>query len=218
MPPDTYLTDPFPLATDLGDIDGDGDLDWITSSFSGDWFVYENTGQGLFALREELPSPSAASCALLADLDGDGDLDAALIDELADVVLIQHNDGATATIWNDRGNGLAGSSGTPVLTGSGNLLAGESLDLDLSGALPSSLSFWFVGFAALNLPFKGGTLVPAVDFLVFLPTDPAGELAVSVPLSASLPPGTEVLFQVWQADPGGPAGFSASNAVRGLVP
>ncbi|MDX1390323.1 MAG: FG-GAP-like repeat-containing protein, partial [Acidobacteriota bacterium] len=30
-PPQTYPTDPFVLASDLADLDGDGDLDWITS-------------------------------------------------------------------------------------------------------------------------------------------------------------------------------------------
>ena len=80
--------DPFPLATDLGDVDGDGDLDWATSSFSGDWWLLTNNGAGQFTLAREFPSTSAASCALFFDSDNDGDLDLALIDEIADQVVL----------------------------------------------------------------------------------------------------------------------------------
>ena len=86
--PRLFPLDPFPLATDLGDVDGDGDLDWVTSSFSGDWLLLENDGTGSFSLRRRFPAPEAASCALLADFDGDQDLDLALVDELADEVHI----------------------------------------------------------------------------------------------------------------------------------
>lgn len=83
----------FPLATDLGDLDGDGDLDWITSSFNGDWVVLENDGTGSFQFLGELPAPNAASCSLMADLDNDGDLDLALVDELDNLVIISRNEG-----------------------------------------------------------------------------------------------------------------------------
>lgn len=88
-----YTTDPFPLATDLGDLDGDGDLDWVTSSFSGDWFLFENTGAGVFEFRQEFLAPQASSCALLLDIDNDRDLDLALIDELSDDIIIMANVG-----------------------------------------------------------------------------------------------------------------------------
>ncbi len=93
-PPVVQFTDPFPLATDLGDLDGDGDLDWVTSSFGGDWRLFRNDG-GVFVFDQEFPAPQAASCALPVDIDNDCDLDLALIDELADVVLLQTNGGTT---------------------------------------------------------------------------------------------------------------------------
>ncbi len=89
--PQRYNTDPFPIATDLGDLDGDGDLDWVTSSFSGDWFLFVNDGAGQFSFRQRFQPPQKASCALMMDADNDGDLDLALIDEVADVVRLQEN-------------------------------------------------------------------------------------------------------------------------------
>lgn len=89
----SYLvpTDPFPLATDLGDVDGDGDLDWVPSSFLGDWSLFTNDGLGNFTFRRSFPASQAASCALMFDSDNDGDLDLALIDEVADEVILVIN-------------------------------------------------------------------------------------------------------------------------------
>jgi len=81
-------TDPFPLATDLADLDGDGDLDWVTSSFFGDWMVFDNDGSGSFSLVESYDAPQAASCSIPMDLDNDGVLDLVLIDELEDEVIL----------------------------------------------------------------------------------------------------------------------------------
>ena len=47
----------FPLATDLGDLDGDGDLDWVTSSFDGEFLVLLNDGAGTFEFYAELDAP-----------------------------------------------------------------------------------------------------------------------------------------------------------------
>ena len=96
--PTTYPTDSFPLATDLGDMDGDGDLDWVTSSFGGDWRLYLNDGAGNFTFDQEFNAPSNASCALMLDIDNDGDLDLALIDEIADVVLVEKNSGTAPAL------------------------------------------------------------------------------------------------------------------------
>ena len=83
----------FPLAVDLGDLDGDGDLDVVTSDFRTRLFlIYENQGDGtLLRLPNQLTALGAASCAILHDRDNDGDLDITGIDEVADeLILFRH--------------------------------------------------------------------------------------------------------------------------------
>ena len=73
----------------------------------------------------------------------------------------------------------------------------------------------FVGLSELGAPFKGGTLVPAVDLLVPLTTDAAGGTSLQATWPAGIPPGFNFWVQVWIADPGGPVGFAASNGLKG---
>jgi hypothetical protein len=81
----------FIVASDLGDVDGDGDLDWMLSSFGGSrWHLYVNNG-GVMTPDQIFLAPSAASCAVFMDFDNDADVDLALIDEVADVVLLMRN-------------------------------------------------------------------------------------------------------------------------------
>lgn len=94
--PQAYATPNFGLATDLGDVDGDGDLDWITSSFSGKWQLMLNDGAGLFTVDQQIDASFAASCAVMLDIDNDSDLDLALIDEGADEVILLQQSGVVA--------------------------------------------------------------------------------------------------------------------------
>ncbi len=92
--PDIFSVDPTALATDLGDLDGDGDLDWMLASFGGDWALFENIN-GSFVFHNEFDAPAAASCSLFMDIDNDGSLDLALLDELANEIIILRNNGET---------------------------------------------------------------------------------------------------------------------------
>ncbi|KKJ01367.1 FG-GAP-like repeat-containing protein [Prochlorothrix hollandica] len=62
---------------DLGDIDGDGDIDAVTSNFGGSR-VYLNDGTGFFTDTDQNLGNSYAAGIDLGDLDGDGDLDMAV--------------------------------------------------------------------------------------------------------------------------------------------
>ena len=83
----------FPLASDLGDLDGDGDLDTVSSHFgSGRFEIHENDGGGSLApLPGALEASEAASCAILHDRDNDGDLDISGIEELDDLLILFGN-------------------------------------------------------------------------------------------------------------------------------
>jgi len=65
------------FAMDVGDVDGDGDLDLV---FGSRWRnrLFENDGKGSFVEITEsaVPDdPNSTACVILADVDGDGDLD-----------------------------------------------------------------------------------------------------------------------------------------------
>lgn len=115
--------------------------------------------------------------------------------------------------FGDLGAALAGTTGQPLLDGSGQVLAGETVTLSLTNALPLTSTGLVLGFQQLLAAFKGGTLVPSPDILwVGLPVDAAGSLLLELPWP-TLPGGFEISAQHWIVDPGGPAGFSASNAL-----
>ena len=77
-----------PFAVDLGDLDGDGDLDVVVSNYFADWQVLENDGTGKISLAQSVNPTRAASCALLLDIDTDNDLDLVLIDEEQDEIVV----------------------------------------------------------------------------------------------------------------------------------
>jgi hypothetical protein len=80
------------LSSDLGDLDGDGDLDWSVSSYSGGlWRLFQNDGTGSFTFWQDIPSTVGASCSILLDTDGDGDLDLALTNEETDQIVLMYN-------------------------------------------------------------------------------------------------------------------------------
>ncbi len=133
------------VATDLGDLDGDGDLDWVLSAFSGGaWGVFENDGTGTFTHVYDFPATDNPACALLFDFDRDQDLDIALLDEIADEVVLLENTFPGANFC----PALLNSTGLPATTSfTGSL---DVADNELSvhaGPLPDGFGFYFYGQA-----------------------------------------------------------------------
>ena len=120
------------------------------------------------------------------------------------------------------GLALGGTYGEPSLAGSGELETGSRVSLALTGALEDATAWFVVGLVELNVPFMGGTLVPAFNppsgLIVVLQTDGEGEIAITDAWPAGVPPGLEIYVQYWIDDPGGSFGFAASNAIQGTTP
>ncbi len=126
---------------------------------------------------------------------------------------------APTTPFCDSGRGLDGVAGLARLSGSGTLLVGDPVTLTLDGGVPAGSATLLIGASAIFAPFKGGTLVPALDFPIFgLPLDGNGDLALAGPWPTGVPAGVLIFFQYWMDDAAGPAGFSASNGLILAVP
>ncbi|MCB9897949.1 MAG: peroxiredoxin [Planctomycetes bacterium] len=177
-------------------------VDQFTRLRDGDRFWYELLPSDLKSMAESRT---------LADVIRDN---TTLSNEVPDHVFIQ--------AWTDLGASLAGTLGAPRLRGVGSLLPGSATRYVLDGARPSAPALFVLGFTTLNVPFKGGTMVPWVGsplgVLVPFGTDPAGGAIFPFVWPASAPSGSQVWAQCWIADPGAPAGVAASNAVRGDSP
>lgn len=122
------------------------------------------------------------------------------------------------SVWLDLGQGLAGTAGAPVLILDGPLTGASLVDVSLSNAAGSSAAWLVVGLVLLEAPFKGGVMVPDVDFLLPGLTTPAGTLDVSFTWPTGAPAGTATFYQHWVQDAGGPKGFAASHGVQGTTP
>ncbi|RKY19439.1 MAG: hypothetical protein DRQ55_10595 [Planctomycetota bacterium] len=122
--------------------------------------------------------------------------------------------------WVDLYGGIAGTGGLmPVIVGEGILLPCDPVSLTLTDGPPNSTAYLLVALTAINLPFKGGVIVPDLDtILLALPTDAFGGLFVSGPWPPGIPPGITTYVQCWFQDAGAIHGFSASDAIAGTTP
>lgn len=156
-----------------GDIDGDGDLDVISTSFIDDkvsW--YENDGTGNF-LNEHVISTSEnnPNSIYICDLDGDNDLDILIGNYLSDSILWFENDGdgnfPTSNLISNTSNGpysvyasdLDGDNDLDVIVGSssGNVVVwfmnlGEG---EFTDEIVLSSNIDFVATAVLTIDLDG---------------------------------------------------------------
>ncbi|HTE05497.1 MAG TPA: hypothetical protein VK824_04810 [Planctomycetota bacterium] len=121
--------------------------------------------------------------------------------------------------WTDLGATFAGADGSPVLTGTGTAEAGSMVTITLSDAKPGAAAALVIGVALANVPFKGGTMIPAPMLLLpGLPVSAAGSLALPAVLPAALPSGFQLYMQMWIPDGSAAHGFASSNGLGLLIP
>ena len=221
----------FPTAVDVGDLDGDGELDVVIGrnivsellnpgQTVGDVLVLRGNGDGTFQtpglVVSKVPQPRDVE---IADMDADGrpDVLAANFQSLALRVLPNRTYGPGSPFL-DLGGALGGTNGYPIQIASGTLVAGQPFSFRLASGPPSGQAWHIVGLAALNAPFKGGTLIPAATLVNGpFPLDGTGglNLAGNWPSGGS---GLTLWAQFWMAQGGSPAGFAATSGVRAQIP
>ena len=209
------------------DLDGDGRKDLLCGNTNGELAFYANVGTdaapafaGHVLLQADgvvidLPTPGRSRPSL-CDWTGDGTLD----------VLVGLGDGKLhlyqgESAWSNLGLGLAGSHGVPHTTGTGSLAPGTPVGVTLAGALPGTTAWFVMGATRIDLPLKGGVLVPDPNppgFFVPVPTDGTGGVVLSSTWPAGIPSGSSVFIHWWIVDGAAPKGLSASNAIEGSVP
>jgi hypothetical protein len=115
--------------------------------------------------------------------------------------------------------GTRGKPGAARAVAQGSLKPSSPISIAISNGPAFGTATLIIGGSALDVPFKGGTLVPFPNLLLFgLPLNASGGFAASGTWFGQLPSGTATWFQAWMHDPGGPAGWSATNALLGVVP
>jgi hypothetical protein len=206
---------PDPIHPDFmaADLDLNGTTDLIST---GSTWLWPGRGDGTFAGPIKLEHSSTID--EIVDLSGDGLLD--LLDR-ANFTTPRFNALVhTGGPWFDAGPGLAGGGGIPALSVGGFPAATVPIRIRLEQAAPAAPLGLVFGLQAVNLPFKGGVMVPATalpDGLVtWLATTGDGSLELSAPWPSGIPAGQGIWVQCWIVDALAPAGASASNAMTTL--
>ena len=123
--------------------------------------------------------------------------------------------------WSDTGNALAGANAAPAMAGMGPLTGNTPVSLLITGATPGATAWLCMGIAALNVPFKGGVLVPDINppgGVLPLPTNELGNAVLAGTWPAGVPSGAAFFFQSWFVDASGPKGYTATNGLRAVTP
>ena len=193
-----------------GDFDGDGlsDFAFVAShGFDENGRVFIASGASGFdtihALRTVPGEGYGRSLASTAGLDFDGANDLAI--------------GAPGGIGLRLIHALDGN-GSPRLSGTGDLSPSSPFSIALTDARGHAPFVMVVGLARVDLPTKGGVLVPFPTSLFTLSTNASGSFSVSSTWPAAVPGGITLWMQAWVVDPDGPYGFAASNGLGGETP
>jgi len=200
----------------FGDLDADGDMDIVVANrvmqncvllaVDGATLEYKGMQHG-----QVVSDRGDSRAVALHDLDGDGFPELSVANTLGGRNFQYTNLGKQ---WTDIGMAVAGTLGEPLLVGRGDLFAGESISLDTLNGQANSLSVVFIGLATGLTPFKGGVIVPAIDFALPRMSDANGKTTVSGNYPPTLPTGFQFFFQTLGSDVGAPQGVSFSNALR----
>ncbi|MCB9898659.1 MAG: VCBS repeat-containing protein [Planctomycetes bacterium] len=203
------------------DVDDDGALDLAYNTFFESLVVVvRGDGQGgLLSTTAHPASRGGGERSLVAaDLDHDGKTDLVQLGAGDDEISVLLRKSAAGTAWTSIGGGVPGVAGQPRAKGSGQALPGYTLTYAVSRAAPGAAVGLVLGNSLLDLPFKGGHLVPLPDVVAFgLVTDPEGAFSISWVWPSGAPAAGEAWVQSWIADASAPVGFSGTGGMRFVV-
>ncbi|MHC4942867.1 MAG: FG-GAP repeat domain-containing protein [Planctomycetota bacterium] len=210
-----------PNRFDIGDVNNDDILDVVVARQhqffdEGSLGVFLGNGDGTLQDQISFELMDDTYSVALGDVDGDGVLDAAAaVTASSAVTVMKSSEGP----WDNLGHPLPGVFGFSRQAGEGPLVGETLFRFRLDDAVPFASTYHVIGLSRIDLPYKGGVLVPDADFITgpFI-LDGAGRFFFEGMWPQGVPAGTEMFFQFWYPDPGGPAGFGASNALQATTP
>ena len=124
-----------------------------------------------------------------------------------------------SSAFDQLGGALSGSGSVdPTLVGFGPLTSGSQNSVLLKWVPQGVPAYLVTGFAVLDAPFKGGTMVPYPTLITPVVTG-SGAMGITIlPFTLpTVPPGFQFYMQYWIQDAGAVHGFSASNGLRGTT-
>lgn len=147
-----------PYIVVTSDIDGDGDLDFLTPNFTGNSVsIRLNNGSGIFNGAVDVPVGSQPRGLALADIDGDGDLDIITANYNANTASVRFNNGVG--VFSGAIELAVGSQPQSVMTT--DLDGDGDLDILVSNGASSTVS---VRFNDSNGTFSGGSEIVVGSF------------------------------------------------------
>jgi hypothetical protein len=201
------------------DLDQDGIVDLLALQGPGPGYndnsftVHAGLADGTFAPARRFATVGDLHFAATADVTGDGLPEVLVAAGLSYAIFVHSNLGPPVP-FAALGPGLPGWSGTPTLTGTGELLPDALVTVTLSGAAATGPAFLVIGSELHSVAFQGGVLTPAPDMAIGpLVTDTAGAFVLAGRWPDGFLPNDEIFVQAWIVDTQAPGGFSASNGL-----
>ncbi|MEO9571662.1 MAG: FG-GAP-like repeat-containing protein [Polaribacter sp.] len=147
----------------VGDIDGDGDLDMVSSSTNDStiaWYKNDGASNPTFTKNIISNTTLAARSAIIGDVDGDGDLDVLAVSETDTTIVWFENDGATNPTFTRRV--VTSTAILPRIITVGDIDSDGDLDI-LSGSLLSSNIYWYENDGTSNPTFTKQLLTDTIS-------------------------------------------------------